>query len=33
MSQNSESATLTPENGKVKVNIEANSITTVVINK
>jgi len=33
VSQNRESATLTPENGKVKVNIAAGSITTVVINK
>lgn len=33
VSQNRESATIIPENGKVKVNIVANSITTVVINK
>lgn len=30
--QNRESSNLTPENGKVKVNIVANSITTVVMN-
>ncbi len=32
VSQNRESAKLTPENGNVKVNIAASSITTVVIN-
>lgn len=32
MSQNSESATLIPENGIVKVNMTGNTITTVVIN-